>query len=165
MAKARVVDRSASGRWRAGQSGNVAVESAMILAPLMALIFAFLDYGLAIFLHNTFQHAVREGVRYAVTYQVKVGMGHDASIKAVVSENAMGFLRNCNDCIRIRYYRPDTLAETPDNLPGNLIEVSVEGYKFSWMAPVWRWVGSLNISARALDRMEGIAGGQSPPAR
>lgn len=143
----------------------MAVESAMILAPLMALIFAFLDYGLAIFLQNTFQHAVREGVRYAVTYQVKAGMGHDASIKAVVSENAMGFLRNCNDCIRIRYYRPDTLAETPDNLPGNLIEVSVEGYKFSWMAPVWRWVGSLNISARALDRMEAIAGGQSPPAR
>jgi hypothetical protein len=141
------------------------VESAMILLPLMALIFAFLDHGLAIFLQNTFQHAVREGVRYAVTYQLKQGMGHDASIKAVVNENAMGFLKSCNDCVKIRYYRPDTLVETPDNSPGNLIEVSVEGYQYTWMAPVWRWAGTLNISARALDRMEGLAGGQSPPAR
>lgn len=137
----------------------------MILAPLMALIFVFVDHGMAIFLQNTFQHAVREGVRYAVTYQLKPGMGHDASIKAVVSENAMGFLRSCNECIKIRYYRPDTLAETAGNLPGNLIEISVEGYKFTWLAPVWRQAGSLNISARALDRMEGIPGGQTPPAR
>lgn len=158
--------RSALGRGRRdGQAGNVMMESAMILLPLMALLFAFIDHGVAIFLQNTFQHAVREGVRYAVTYQVAPGMGHDASIKAVVSQNAMGFLNRCGTCIKIRYYRPDTLVETPDNLPGNLVEISVEGYQFTWMAPVWRWVGSLNVSARALDRMEGIPGGQSPPPR
>lgn len=159
------MDTIASTEGRKRQRGNVAVESAMILAPLMALIFAFLDHGLAIFLQNTFQHAVREGVRYAVTYQLRPGLGHDASIKAVVSENAMGFLKNGSGCIKIRYYRPDTLVETPDNLPGNLVEVSVEGYQFPWMAPVWRWVGSLNVSARASDRMEGIPGGASPPPR
>ena len=150
---------------RERQSGNAMIESAMILLPLMALIFAFIDHGVAIFLQNTFQHAVREGVRYAVTYQVMPGMGQDASIKSVVRQNAMGFLNRCDDCIKVRYYRSDTLAETPDNLPGNLVEISVEGYQFTWMAPLWRLAGSLNVSARALDRMEGLPTGQSPPAR
>jgi hypothetical protein len=150
---------------RRGQRGNAMIESAMVLLPLMALIFAFIDHGVFLFVQNTFQHAVREGVRYAITYQVKPGMGHDASIKSVVSQNAMGFLKNCNSCIKIRYFRPDTLVESPDNLPGNLIEVSVEGYSFTWMAPLWRAAGSLGIAARASDRMEGLAGGASPPAR
>jgi hypothetical protein len=141
------------------------VESAMILLPLLAIIFAFIDHGLFLFLQNTFQHAAREGVRYAITYQLKTGMMHDASIKSVVSGNAMGFLKNCGDCVKIRYFRPDTLTETAQNLPGNLIEVSIEGYSFPWMAPVWRTQAAMNVGARASDRMEGLAGGGSPPQR
>jgi len=147
------------------QGGNVMVESGMILLPMMALILAFIDHGLAIFLQSTFQHAVREGARYAITYQVKAGMGHDASIQSVVKTNAMGFLSKCTGCIKIRYYRPDTLAETAGNLPGNLVEVSVEGYRYSWIAPLWRPAGSLAINARASDRMEGLPGGQPAPTR
>ncbi|MBI4892043.1 MAG: pilus assembly protein [Acidobacteria bacterium] len=150
---------------RRRQRGNAILEGGMVLVPLMALIFAFIDHGLAIFLQNTFQHAVREGVRYAVTYQRMAGMGQDASIQTVVQRNAMGFLKNCNSCIKIRYYKPDTLAETTENVPGNLVEVSVEGYQLSWMAPLMRKAGTLSIVARAADRMEGLPGGQSPPAR
>lgn len=150
---------------RRRQSGNVAIETGMILLPLLALTLAFIDHGLVIFLQSTFQHAVREGVRYAVTYQTMPSLGHDASIKQVVKANAMGFLAGRDDQIKIRYFDPETFAEVPDNLPGNIIEVSVEGYSHAWIAPLWRAAGTLAIQARASDRMEGLPTGSSPPPR
>jgi len=147
------------------EDGNAAIETSLVLLPLLALLFAFFDYGLVIFLQSTFQHSVREGVRYAVTYQTSGGMGHDASIKEVVKENALGFLNDHDDEIKIRYFDPVTLQEVPDNSPGNIIEVSVEGYSYSWMAPLWRAAGTIAIQARASDRMEGLPTGASPPPR
>lgn len=141
------------------------VESALVLVPLLALILAFIDHGLVIFLQSTFQHAAREGVRYAVTYQTVSGLGQDDSIRAIVQRNAMGFLNTCPGCIKIRYYKPDTLVETADNTPGNIVEVSIEGYSYRWIAPLWRVAGSLAVTARAADRMEGLSGGSSPPTR
>lgn len=141
------------------------MESALVLLPLLALVFAFFDYGLMIFLRSTFQHAVREGVRYAVTYQTLGGMGHDASIREVVMRNSMGFLRGRESAIQIRYFDPVTFTEVPDNIPGNIVEVSVEGYQFRWLAPLWRTAGAVALDARAADRMEGLPTGASPPPR
>jgi hypothetical protein len=151
-----------------GRRGNAFVEMAFAILPLFALLFGIVDFGFAIFLRSTFQHAVREGARYAVTYQTMPGLGHDASIKSVVQTNAMGFLHgtaNANK-IKIRYYLVDTFAETPANAPGNLVEISIEDYQFSWMAPLMRTATPLNILVRSSDRMEGLPGGMTtPPAR
>ena len=141
------------------------------MAPLFALIFAIVDFGYAMFLRSTFQHAVREGARYAVTYQVSSG-GQDNSIATVVQTNALGLLNGatvgngtatCTICIR--YYNPNTLAFTTANTPGNIVEVSVENYGFTWMAPIWRSQTGVTITARAADRTEALGGGQSVPAR
>lgn len=148
-----------------GQRGNTVIETALILLPLLALIFAFVDHGLAVFLQSTFQHAVREGVRYAVTYQTLPGQGHDASIRQVVMRQSLGFLRGRENLIRIRYFDPITFAEVPDNIPGNIIEVSIEGYQFRWLAPLWRSSSPFFVTARAADRMEGLPTGASPPPR
>jgi hypothetical protein len=151
-----------------GRRGNAFVEMAFVMLPLFALLFGIADFGFAIFLRSTFQHAVREGARYAVTYQTITGQGHDASIKSVVKANAMGFLHGSTneEKIKIRYYLPDTFVETPANAPGNLVEISVEGYQFSWMAPLLRTADPLNIVVRSSDRMEGLPGGMTtPPAR
>lgn len=149
----------------ASQRGSAAVETALVLLPLLALVFAFFDYGLMVFFRSTFQHAVREGVRYAVTYRTEAGLGHDASIREIVMRHSMGFLRGRGDAIKIRYYDPITFNEVPDNVPGNIIEVSVEGYQFRWLAPLWRAAGVVSLDARAADRMEGLPTGSSPPAR
>lgn len=142
------------------------VELAFILLPLMALLLAILDFSFAIFLRGTFQHAVREGVRYAVTSRTESGMGHDASIKSVVQRNAMGFLNGATGAekIRIRYYVPGTLAETVSNAGGNIVEVSVEGYNWGWMAPLMRSAVPLQVKSRSSDRMEPSPGG-IPPTR
>jgi Flp pilus assembly protein TadG len=147
--------------------GNAVIETALILTPLLALIMAILDYGVAAFLKSTFLHATREGVRYAVTYKVLGGMGQDASIKTIVQRNAMGFLNGTAgaNLIDIHYYLPDTFTETTQNYPGNIVEVAVEGYQWRFMVPLWRQPGYLTINARSLDRMEGLPAGSGPPAR
>lgn len=152
---------------KAGRAGNAFVEAAFVLVPLLALIFAIVDFGLAIFVRTTLQHATREGVRYAVTYQTLSGMGHDASIKTVVQRAALGLLNGSDDLakIHIRYYDPVTFQEVPSNSPGNLVEVSVEDFTWGWIAPLLRSASPITISARSSDRMEGLPGGVSPPPR
>lgn len=154
-------------RRRSGQKGNTFVEAAFVLVPLFALIFAIVDFGLAIFVRSTLQHATREGVRYAVTYQTMSGLGHDASIKSVVQSASMGFLAGDSGAekIHIRYYDPISFAEVSDNSPGNLVEISVENYSFGFIAPVLRSAAPIAMTTRSSDRMEGLPGGASPPAR
>lgn len=158
-------------RNRHGERGNAMLEAALVFLPLFALIFAIVDFGFAMFLRSTFQHAVREGCRYAVTSQVSVGMGHDASIGQVVKYHSLGFLNSssvgsgggCTICIR--YFDPDTGNEVAANAPGNVVQVSIENYGWSWMAPIWRTSSGLVITARAADRMEGLGPGRLSPAR
>jgi Flp pilus assembly protein TadG len=149
----------------AGRRGAALTELALVLIPLLALLLAILDFGFAIFLRSTFQHAVREGVRYAVTGRREDGLGHDASIKGVVQRNAMGFLSGSAGAekIHIRYYVPGTLAETASNAGGNIVEVTVEGFTWRWMAPLLRGSSPATILARSSDRMEPSPGGVPPP--
>jgi hypothetical protein len=136
-----------------------------VLVPLLALILGIVDYGLAIFVRSTLQHAVREGVRYAVTYRTMSGLGHDASIKAVVQNEAMGFLAGPAGLSKvfIRYYDPVTLQQVAGNSPNNLVEVSVENFSWGWLAPLLRSANPLPMVARSSDRMEGLPGGQTAP--
>jgi Flp pilus assembly protein TadG len=143
------------------------VEAALILLPILTLLFAIIDFNLFIFVRNTMQHAVREGVRYAVTYQTKTGLGHDASIKAVVKENAMGFLGGTlvDTKVSIKYFRPTDLTEVPGNLPGNIIEVKLNNYRWGWIATWFTPGKDTSISVAAYDRMEALPTGGVPPAR
>jgi Flp pilus assembly protein TadG len=166
----------ASWRNRRGQRGNAMIEMAMVFLPLFAILIGIFDFSMAIFLKSTFQHAVREGVRYAVTYNIQPGMGHDASIKSVVQTNAMGFLSGSEglDKIHIQYFDGFTFQPTQSNAPLNLIEVSIEGYEWGWVAPIsgsmlagreYRRATPLTLAARAADRMESLPTGFLPPAR
>ena len=147
--------------------GAALIELPFVLVPLIAMWLAIIDFGFGIFLQTTFQHAVREGVRYAITSQTKSGMGQDASITSVVQTNAMGFLNGTAGAskIYIRYYVPGTLVQTQSNVGGNIVEVSVEGYTWNWIAPVLRTSAApLAITARSSDVMEASPGG-IPPTR
>ena len=64
------------------RSGDAMVEFAFTILPTFALIFAFVDFGLLLFRWATLQNAVREGCRYAITFQTINGQGQDASIEA-----------------------------------------------------------------------------------
>jgi hypothetical protein len=122
----------------------------------MAIIFLLIDLCLAIFLKATFQHAVREGVRYAITGRTETGLGHDASIRSVVRFHALNFIPAADAVSRIgiRYYRPDTLAETTSNAGGNIVEISIQGFTWRPFAGIWKSGDPVTIAARSLDLME-----------
>ncbi len=123
------------------RSGNALLEGAFTILPTFALIFAFVDFGLLLFRWATLQNAVREGCRYAITFQTVTGDGQDASIESIVQQYAMGIVSTTDNPqdIFVKYYSTSNLT-TPiasgGNVPGNIVEVSVQGVSWSWIAPL-----------------------------
>jgi Flp pilus assembly protein TadG len=111
------------------------------MMPTFALIFAFADFGLLMFRWTTLQNAVREGCRYAITFQTSGSLGQDASVQQVVQQYAMGIVtaQDSPQTIYVKYYSPtnlNTAITTGGNIPGNLVEVSVQGLSWAWLAPI-----------------------------
>jgi hypothetical protein len=136
--------------------GAEVVEVALIIVPLFGIIFLLLDLSMVIFLRSTFQHAVREGVRYGITGANDTGPCQDDSIKTIVKQRALGFLNSDPSKIHVHFTSPVDGSLT-DNAPGNIIQVSIEAYQFSPMAPFQR-SGKPYIWARAYDVMEPYPG-------
>src|SRR5437899_1976358 len=133
----RVVARRGSRRSR--RKGAEIVEASLIIVPLFGLIFLSLDLSMVIFVRSTLQHAVREGVRYAITGANSPGPCHDDSIKTIVKNNALGLLNSttASAAIHVHFQNPVTGAVT-NNDRGNIVQVSVEGYQFLPLAPYQR---------------------------
>ena len=165
-----------SGDKRANSSrrrGSVLVEGSLVMVPLLAILFGVLDLSIAIFVKNTVQFAVCQGVRYAVTSQTMPGMGQDDSIKSVVQSYTMGLLDQLSpdhigkNRITITYYDPVGLAPVAgagSNIGGNIVVISATGLSWAWMIPLLRDATPLAYSVSSADIMEAtpVAG---PPAR
>lgn len=126
---------------RQSSHGNVILESVFTLLPTFAFIFAFTDFGLMMFRWSTLQNSLREATRYAVTFQTQGGQGQDASIQSIVQQYAMGFVKTTDSPqhIFVDYYAPTALATafvSGGNVPGNLVDVSIQNLSFSWLAPL-----------------------------
>lgn len=151
------------------QRGSAMLEAALALPPLLMILFATIDFSIAILVKNTVQASVREGVRYAVTGQTVSGLGQDESIRTIVENNSLGFLNSSNgdSLISITYYNPNSLAVVNglgSNAPGNIVQVQVTGLSWAWMVPYARSSAPLQISATSMDIVEPNATGV-PPAR
>ena len=114
------------------------MENALTLIPLLTMIFGMTDFGLMIFRWTTLQNAVREGTRYAVTFQVDSSGSQGTSIKNQVAAYAFGLVNTSDSpsTIFVKYYNPTTFAQinSNGNQPGNVVQVSVQGVKFSWIS-------------------------------
>jgi len=166
---------------RRSQSGASLVEAAVIILPFLALFFALFDFGMALFLENTMQFAVRQGVRYAITSQTQTGLGQVASIRSVVNTNSFGFLSYVapgppatacagTACISVNFYYQD-LSVSPStltlvtgagsNAAGNVVQVTASGLSYTWMIPLLRSNTPLTFSSSSADIMEAQPSG--PP--
>jgi Flp pilus assembly protein TadG len=138
----RVITTPVSDRRRRSSGGNTLIETVFTILPTFALICAFADFGLVLFRWSTLQNAVREGCRYAITFQTtSSGTGQDASIKSIVEQYAFGFVKAADSPqhIFVNYYAPSDLntpIATGGNIPGNVIEVSVQNVSWPWLAPL-----------------------------
>ncbi len=122
------------------RSGNAILEGVFTILPTFALIFAFVDFGLLLFRWATLQNAVREGCRYAITFQTSTG-GQDAAIEAVVQQYAMGVVKIADSPqhIFVKYYSTKNLnaaIASGGNVPNNIVEVSVQNVSWAWLAPL-----------------------------
>jgi Flp pilus assembly protein TadG len=158
---------------RTSRRGSVLVESALATLPLLALLWGILDISFAIFIKNTMQFAVRQGVRYAVTSRTMQGMGQDASIKTAVKTYSLGLLDALSPThdgmnqITITYYDPVTLVPVTgagSNAGGNIVVVAATGLSWAWMIPLMRNATPLQFSVASADVMEASPVG-GPPTR
>ncbi len=158
--------------------GAVILELTFTLVPLMAFIFAFADFSLLLFRWSTLQNAVREGCRYAITFQTSGSAGQDASIAQVVQQYALGVVtaQDSPQHIFVNYYAP-AAPNTPltygGNVPGNIVEVSVQNVSFSWLAPLsgtlilspFYALQPLKLSVYSSDILGGYPAGQNAVPR
>jgi hypothetical protein len=132
------------------------------------ILFATIDFSVAILVKNTLQSAVREGVRFGVTNTLMTGQsGMVASIKATVENNSLGFVNSSNaSLITVTYYNPITLAVTTgtgSDSGGNILQVSVTGFSWAWMVPYGRSAAALQMAATSSDIVEENSSGIDPP--
>jgi Flp pilus assembly protein TadG len=148
---------------RSRRQGSTMVEGALTILPLLAVLFGVLDLSIAIFVKNTAQFAVCQGVRYAVTSQTMTGMGQDDSIKTVVQGYTLGFLDALSpdhvgkNRLSVTYYDPLALtavAGVGSNSGGNIVVVSASGLSWAWMVPLLRSATPLQFSVSSADIME-----------
>jgi len=174
MAKGKKV---ISARRKRVSGGNVMIESAFTFIPTLALILFFLDLGMMLFRWSTLQNAVREGCRYAVTYQTQAGIGQDASVEKVVERYSFGLVKATDSPNRIHvdYYspsNPNSAIATGGNIPGNIVEVSVQGINLNWIMPLSGTFAAplyaanpLTLNVRSADILGGLPAGVSSVAR
>jgi Flp pilus assembly protein TadG len=131
---------------RPRQRGHLALEMALCFLPLMALIFAIMDFSMVLFIQGAFNNATREAVRIGSTYNMTYPPAGDPNsvtysdqtdlMKAVVQANAFGFLSGtltdgttALSHIAVNYYTADNLSTpvTAADLPKvvNSINVTV----------------------------------------
>jgi len=149
--------------------GSEILEFAFVLIPILGFIGLTVDIAWGVFSRCTLQHAVREGVRFAVTARTIEGKSsHIESIRAVVQKQALGLLAGDRaQLIHVRYYDPETLSDLGTgkgaNAGGNIVEVSVEGFSWLPLMPIARDGTPLKMTARAMDRMETLPPGETLP--
>ncbi len=152
-------------------SGAVLVEAALVFLVFLGFIFLILDLSMAIFSKVTLQHAVRAGVRYAVTSQTSGALGQLASIKQVVKNQSMGILStsDVSTYVTITFYTvstatPTVVTGTGSNAAGNLVVVSVRGWPFRPWTPIGHSSASIPITVSSGDLIESSGAGFTPPA-
>jgi Flp pilus assembly protein TadG len=136
-----------SARRKVLSGGNQFVELAFVMLPFFALVTAFFDVSFVLFSWSTIQNAVREGCRYAITFQTAPPTGatwtcnghQDNCIENDVVSYSMGLLTVAGGLINVNYYAqatPTTAIASPNgNDPGNIVVVSVLAYPLNWMIP------------------------------
>jgi Flp pilus assembly protein TadG len=179
------------------ESGNAMLEGALYFLPLMALIFGILDFSMALFITGALQESARDACRFTTTYNLTYNgttyTTQTLAAKAVVYDEAFGFINATNDTanhyVQVNYYFPDDLTTAAtcatncnhtwtdsrgntstvnyDNQPGDVVEVRVVGFPWNWMVPLpWFMPGrSITLGAEAADILQSLPPNvNAPPA-
>lgn len=144
--------------------GAEAIEFALCFLPLLIMLFMLLDVTWAIFVKSTLEYAARTGVRYGITVTgtqaTAANSNLTAMVKATVQSNALGLLSGSAGLakIKVNYLQPPAVGSTAaatdvsttatGDLPGNIIQVSIQGFTLLPLAPrLFSWNQPADTSA------------------
>lgn len=142
------------------QTGSEIVEFALVLLPLLAVLFLIMDVSWIFFAQASLQHAAGAGVRYAITNNNL----SEASIKSVVQESSMGFLAGDSGLskINVSYFSPTNLSKPvtgpASSAGGNVVEISVKGVTVNPLGFIWPGgPTAISLAASSSDILESPA--------
>lgn len=151
------------------------MEFTLALLPMLMMMFVLIDAAWGMYAKSTLMYAVRTGVRYGITITktqtTAAGSDLTSMIKDTVQANAMGLLRGTSGRakIRVNYIQPpdegstamptDVTASVNGNTPGNIMQVSIQGYTMNpLVARIFGWkerdLSATPIGAVAADLIE-----------
>lgn len=151
------------------------VEAAFAFVLFLGFVFLVIDVCWGMFAKVTLQHAVRSGVRYAVTSQdppIVAGksIGYLAAVKQVVQRESMGLLSSSDldSYVTVTFYSVSsgalgTVTGTGANSAGNLVVVSVKAWPLHPLTPVLHSSTAASITVSSGDLIETIGNGTTPP--
>ena len=118
--------------------GNLIVESALLMMPLLMMIFGFFELGRYFFVGDALADAAREAARAAIVR----GASSDApatpaSIEAMVRARAPSMI----DPTQLRV----TVSHIPNNSPGSKVQIQVD-YPLGFFLPGIGALGPLNVT-------------------
>ena len=134
---------------RRHQRGQELIEFSLVLVPMFAMTFVFMDIAWGIYNKVAIEQAVRVGCRYGITnhipdpYQPSL-CGSSSTLTDCIGQHvinaAPGVLQNATivpqgstcstaKCITVQYFAPSGVAAAGQlNQGGNIIEVQVTGF-------------------------------------
>lgn len=127
------------------------LEFTLAFLPMLILVFFVLDISWSIFTKSTLEYAVRSGVRYGITITgtqaTAAASDLTTMVKKRVQSNANGLLAGTTGYAKIfvNYLQPPAIGSTAaatdvstqayGNSPGNIMQVSIQGFKLMPLVP------------------------------
>lgn len=153
-------------RRRSRRKGAELLEFTLALLPLLMMMFVLLDVAWGMYVKSTLMYAVRVGVRQGITITkaqtTAAGSDVTSMVKDAVQANAMGLLAGTTGRgkIKVHYFQPPDPTSTADptdvcssatgNAPGNIMQVSIQGYSLGPLVPrIFGWK-TLDLSATSI---------------
>ena len=124
------------------------------------MVIFIINTGWAVFAQASLQQAVRLGCRTGVTLtSAQVTTNLTATVKTIVQLNAKGFLNGTTgyNYIKVHYFDADSPStdvsgQASGNRPGNIMQVSVEGYPLNpLMSRIYTLRGSVDHYASTIN--------------
>jgi Flp pilus assembly protein TadG len=123
------------------EKGQTLVEFAMVTLVFFVLVFGITEFGRALWTWNTIVQATRAGARFAV---VETPTSDDMQIKKVVAYNDPNANSSSTPVVPgltetnviVNYLNNDGSVASNKSV-ADLIEVSVTGYQFSFLVPLF----------------------------
>jgi Flp pilus assembly protein TadG len=135
--------------------GAVPLETALVLIPLLSLIFGIFEFSRLLMDWNLLNNAAREGCRYAVVHNTDTTIG--AEVQTTVT-NFMAGRTTDFSAFSVNVSGTHQGVATPVNnlTAGDLVTVTVSGaYKFLNIIPLIKMPTSFSITSSVIMGCEG----------